>query len=301
MNLSFETNKLIEIDGVRSGVFIIDKPIDTTSHDVVDVFRRTLKTKRVGHAGTLDPFASGVLIILVGKATKLSNELIDKDKGYKAEFLLGLETDTLDPEGSIISFKEIPKFEKLEIEQAVNDLTEITKQYVPVYSSTRFEGEKLRVLARTYDHFEIHSKSSVKSVFFYNAQNELQKSIPLPQKEIEIKQASLVGFSQKKVILNTSLQEKRFEHNVIHLEDSIAISEEQISKVMLGANLLSVEVRLECSKGSFVRSIGPALAENLFGSDFPATTISLVRESAGKYNLAEALTLENFKNQYGYK
>ena len=83
----------------HEGVLLIDKPIGLTSHDVVDRVRRKLKMKRVGHAGTLDPMATGLLILLIGKATKLSQYLMSLDKSYEGEITLGECTNTYDAEG----------------------------------------------------------------------------------------------------------------------------------------------------------------------------------------------------------
>ena len=85
------------------GVLIIDKPAGITSHDVVSRLRRILKTKRIGHTGTLDPFATGVLVMLIGQATRLA-QFLDKDaKGYEAVVRFGFETDTGDATGSLKS------------------------------------------------------------------------------------------------------------------------------------------------------------------------------------------------------
>ena len=90
------------------GVIIINKQKDFTSHDVVNVIRKKLNTKKVGHTGTLDPNATGVLPILVGKATKISKYLIEHDKTYIATIKLGEKTDTGDNEGQVIEEKLVP-------------------------------------------------------------------------------------------------------------------------------------------------------------------------------------------------
>ena len=81
------------------GILLVDKPQGITSHDVVDRLRRKLRMKKIGHAGTLDPLATGLLIMLVGKATKVSQFLISLDKAYEGTFLLGVETDSQDADG----------------------------------------------------------------------------------------------------------------------------------------------------------------------------------------------------------
>lgn len=84
------------------GIIIINKPKNFTSHDVVNVLRKTLNTKKIGHTGTLDPNATGVLPLLIGQATKISKYLIEHDKEYIATIKLGEKRDTADPEGKVI-------------------------------------------------------------------------------------------------------------------------------------------------------------------------------------------------------
>ena len=86
-------------DSNLEGVLLVDKPMGITSHDIVDRLRRKLKMKKIGHAGTLDPLATGLMIMLVGKATKVSQYLISLDKAYEGDFLLGIETDSQDADG----------------------------------------------------------------------------------------------------------------------------------------------------------------------------------------------------------
>jgi len=138
------------------GILIIDKPAGITSHDVVARCRRILQMKRIGHTGTLDPFATGVMVILVGKATRLA-QFLDKDaKEYEAVVRLGSETDTGDRTGSPKSKVQIPnsKFQSLksisieEIENALTDFRGEIRQTPPMYSAKKVEGKKLYELAR---------------------------------------------------------------------------------------------------------------------------------------------------------
>ena len=90
------------------GILLVDKPVGITSHDIVDRLREKLKMKKIGHAGTLDPLATGLMIMLIGKATKVSQFLISLDKSYEGEFLLGIETDSQDADGNVVSEKQLP-------------------------------------------------------------------------------------------------------------------------------------------------------------------------------------------------
>jgi tRNA pseudouridine55 synthase len=131
------------------GILIIDKPAGITSHDVVARCRRILQTKRIGHTGTLDPFATGVMVILVGKATRLA-QFLDKDaKEYEAVVRLGFETDTGDRSGQLrITNYELRDISTDEIENVLLDFRGEIWQTPPMYSAKKVEGKKLYELAR---------------------------------------------------------------------------------------------------------------------------------------------------------
>ena len=130
------------------GILNINKPAGMTSHDVVDRVRRILKMRRVGHAGTLDPQATGVLLMLVGKATKLAQKLQNSDKEYKGEMILGIVTDTQDAQGKVI--KKVDKVE-ISLETLRNIFKRFTgkiKQIPPMVSAISIGGKRLYKLAR---------------------------------------------------------------------------------------------------------------------------------------------------------
>jgi len=131
------------------GILIVDKPEGLTSHDVVARLRRILKTKRIGHTGTLDPFATGVLVMLVGKATRLA-QFLDKDKKeYQATIRFGFETDTGDVSGSPKRIQNSKfKIQNEEIEEALKDFRGEIEQTPPMYSAKKVAGKKLYELAR---------------------------------------------------------------------------------------------------------------------------------------------------------
>jgi tRNA pseudouridine55 synthase len=132
------------------GILIVDKPAGITSHDVVARVRRILRTKRVGHTGTLDPFATGVVVILVGKATRLA-QFLDKDaKEYDATVQFGFETDTGDLTGQQKNELRITNYELRipDIEAVLNDFRGEILQTPPMYSAKKIEGQKLYELAR---------------------------------------------------------------------------------------------------------------------------------------------------------
>lgn len=130
------------------GILLINKPQGFTSFDVVAVIRKLTKTKKVGHAGTLDPTATGVLPILIGKATKFQDLLLNKSKEYKASFKLGIETDTQDITGEILSESLVPNLKKEEIQNVLNFFKGKIEQTPPMYSAIKQNGQRLYNLAR---------------------------------------------------------------------------------------------------------------------------------------------------------
>lgn len=141
------------------GVIIINKQKNFTSHDVVNVIRKKLNIKKVGHTGTLDPNATGVLPILVGKATKISKYLIEHDKTYIATIKLGEKTDTGDNEGQVIEEKLVPTDLK---EEDINNVLQIffgkQKQVPPMYSAIKINGKKLYEYAREGKEVKIEAR-----------------------------------------------------------------------------------------------------------------------------------------------
>ncbi len=133
---------------MTDGILIIDKPVDWTSHDVVGKLRKLLRTKRIGHTGTLDPFATGVLVMLVGKATRLA-QFLDKDvKEYEAIIQFGFETDTGDLTGTETVKGTKDKVSAEEIELVLQDFRGEISQIPPMYSAKKVDGQKLYNLAR---------------------------------------------------------------------------------------------------------------------------------------------------------
>jgi len=141
------------------GCFIIDKPAGLTSHDVVARVRKTIRERRVGHTGTLDPFATGVLVVLVGRATRLAQFLSGADKEYEAVIRLGYGTDTGDPTGTRVtnSTAEMQRAQSLpteQIETALAALRGEIEQMPPMYSAKKIAGRKLYELARRGEEVE---------------------------------------------------------------------------------------------------------------------------------------------------
>lgn len=130
-----------------NGLVIIDKPSGKTSHDVVAEVKRVLQADRVGHAGTLDPLATGVLPVLINEGTKLSPFLVTDAKEYRATILLGMTTDTLDITGEVLS-ETLPDVRNEEVIGAIEGLLGVRQQVPPVYSAVKFKGKPLYRWAR---------------------------------------------------------------------------------------------------------------------------------------------------------
>ena len=129
------------------GIIIVNKPKGITSFDVIRKLKKILKTKKIGHTGTLDPLATGVMLICIGKATKLASDLEAKDKVYIADFDIGYATDTYDIEGKKIA-ENIIDVSKEDLEQSIKKFIGNIKQVPPMYSAIKIDGNKLYHLAR---------------------------------------------------------------------------------------------------------------------------------------------------------
>ena len=130
------------------GVLLVDKPPDHTSHDVVARLRGKLKMRKIGHAGTLDPMATGLLIMLIGKATRISQYLISLDKEYIGTIELGKITNSQDAEGEVMETRPVPNFTQAEIETAMQSFMGDQYQMPPMFSAIKIGGVPLYKMAR---------------------------------------------------------------------------------------------------------------------------------------------------------
>lgn len=132
---------------MRNGILIVDKPKDFTSHDVIGKMRGILKMRQIGHAGTLDPMATGVLIVLLGKATRVSDYLMAEQKEYIAKMVLGKTTDTQDITGNVLTERKVGVTEE-QFADAVKSFVGDIEQIPPMYSAIQIGGKRLYDLAR---------------------------------------------------------------------------------------------------------------------------------------------------------
>lgn len=136
------------------GVLLVDKPTDHTSHDVVARLRGKLRMKRIGHAGTLDPMATGLLVILVGKATRISQYLTSVDKEYAGTIELGKVTNTQDAEGEVLETRPVPTLSAEQIQAALKSFIGDQYQLPPMFSAIKIDGVPLYKRAREGEEVE---------------------------------------------------------------------------------------------------------------------------------------------------
>jgi tRNA pseudouridine55 synthase len=137
-------SRLCEMDGV----LLVDKPSGMTSHDVVDAVRRKFRIGKVGHGGTLDPQATGLLVLLLGRGTKLSETFMGSDKMYEGVMRLGVETDTQDADGKTLREADCAAIDRVRLEQAMAQWTGDVWQVPPMVSAKKVNGVPLYKLAR---------------------------------------------------------------------------------------------------------------------------------------------------------
>ena len=148
-----------------NGIVIVDKPAGCTSHDVVQRVRKALRQRSVGHAGTLDPLATGVLVVAVGEGTKLVSHLQSDDKRYKVTIALGAETDSLDADGEVIETADVPRLDTATVEQALQPFIGRHPQEAPKLSAIKVGGTPLHRRMRRGEDVE----APVREVELYEA------------------------------------------------------------------------------------------------------------------------------------
>ncbi len=137
------------------GIILVDKPSGISSFGVVHKIRKITGIKKVGHTGTLDPFASGLLPICVGKATRLAGYILAGEKEYIANLKLGIKTDTADLTGEIIETSELPELDEAKLAKLKEEILHITEQIPPKYSAIKIDGKRAYKMARDNQAFEM--------------------------------------------------------------------------------------------------------------------------------------------------
>lgn len=210
------------------GIIIVNKPSGYTSHTIVSKIRKVLNIKKVGHTGTLDPLATGVLPILLGSGTRLSKYLINHDKEYIATIKLGVKTDTADIEGNIIETADIPTLSEEQIKTVLKSFEGIQYQKPPMYSAIKVNGKKLYEYARKGEAIDVQDRK----IEIYN--------IELLKYEVEF-----------------------------------------------------IEIKVACSKGTYIRSLCEDIAKKLRTI---GTMAKLQRTQVGIFKLKEALEMDDIED-----
>lgn len=140
-----------------NGLLVVNKPNGLTSRDVVNKVSKVLNTKKIGHTGTLDPIATGVLVLTIGKCTKISEMIVANKKEYVAEVKLGIKTDTLDVTGNILK-EEDYKVDETDLKKVINSFKCSYNQQVPIYSAVKVNGKRLYEYARNNEEVELPSR-----------------------------------------------------------------------------------------------------------------------------------------------
>lgn len=212
------------------GILLVNKRIGWTSRDVVNKIMRIFRTKKVGHTGTLDPFASGLLIITINKGTKISSYLEGLDKSYIAEVCLGKSTDTLDLTGNVIDEKEVNlPIDKDALNNALLSFIGDIKQVPPMYSAIKIDGEELYKKARRGEVVE--------------------------RKERDVHISSI---------------------DILSIVDN------------------TFTMKVDCSKGTYIRSLGTDIADKL---GYGGHLTKLTRTRVGKYLLENAKDVEELNEE----
>ncbi len=209
---------------VRAGFLNVAKSAGVTSRDVVNRVQRLIKPARTGHAGTLDPLATGVLVVAIGQATRLIEYVQQMRKRYRGTFLLGQSSDTEDIEGTVIALADAPVPSRQEIERATSTLTGEVMQRPPAYSALKIQGKRAYDLARA------------------------GVAVELAARPVTIYSLSVVDYTYPHLVLD-----------------------------------------VECSGGTYIRSLGRDLAEHCGTA---AVMSALVRTAIGPFDLAGAIAME---------
>ena len=173
------------------GIIVVNKPKGITSFDVIRKLKKILKTKKIGHTGTLDPLATGIMLVCVGKATKLASDLEAKDKIYIADFDIGYATDTYDIEGKKVAENTI-EISKENLEQSIKKFIGNIKQVPPMYSAIKIDGNKLYHLAR-------------KGI-----------EVERPKRDVTIEYINLLDFKDNKVKIETKVSKGCYIRSLIY-------------------------------------------------------------------------------------
>lgn len=175
-----------------NGILLIDKPVGITSHGVISKLRKKLGLKKIGHAGTLDPTATGLLIMCIGQATKISAYVTESEKKYETDFEFGKTTTTYDSEGEFVEIKDASNLSIQEIQRHIQSLLGEQKQKPPMYSAVKIAGKKLYEYARA------------------------EKEIEVPDRDVTIHSIEMTKFKNPKATLSIHCSKGTYVRSIVH-------------------------------------------------------------------------------------
>lgn len=230
-----------------NGILIVNKEKNYTSRDVVNIISKKFGTKKVGHTGTLDPLATGVLVVTIGNSTKISELLTATYKEYIAEVTLGIKTDTLDITGNILEKKEI-KLEKRKLEETIKTFEKTYLQEVPIYSAVKVNGKKLYEYARNNEEIELPKKEvEIKKIELLEYENNKFKIKCLVSKGTYIR-SLIKDICEELKVIGTMSELKRIKQGEFEIDKSYALEQiknnefELIEMKEVLKNYLQIEV-----------------------------------------------------------
>jgi len=251
------------IPQVKNGILNIDKPQGITSHDVVDVIRKLFPNVKVGHTGTLDPMATGVLPICIGEATKLTDKLTAENKKYRVKMLLGVETDTYDVTGKIM-FANVVNKDDIYIKERIKRFIGKQEQIPPIYSAIRINGKRAYSYAREGQNVELKPRE----IEIFSIDNII---VDLPKREVSFDVSctkgtyirSLVNDIGKKIGCGAIMTELvRLQTGNFKIEDSIELYdylkleyEEILNKIVSIEEYYKDSKKVNMSKEDYIKFV----------------------------------------------
>lgn len=226
-----------------NGVLNIFKNKGMTSFDVVSRVRKIANEKKVGHTGTLDPEAEGVLPVCIGKATKIIDYIMDSEKGYSVKFKLGIKTTTYDLEGEIIEERDTSSLTEKEVEEAINSFKGEYSQVPPMFSALKKNGVRLYDLARK----GIEIEREGRNIKIYNIEN-INIELPYVSMDVTCSKGTYIrslcyDIGEKLNVFATMTELKRFKTSFFREDDSINIDD--LNKENIKEHLISIEEALK--------------------------------------------------------
>ncbi|RMD77316.1 hypothetical protein D6810_01350 [Candidatus Dojkabacteria bacterium] len=269
------------------GILTVHKPVGVTTHDLVNIFKKIFPNQKIGHTGTLDPLAEGIVLLLLGKSTRLSSELSKKNKTYEFGIAFGIESPTLDLEGRISFCAEDPKLDEATVKEKLELFPSMYTQTVPLFSSIKVNGNKLYKLARISKNCVIVRKNSFETLRIFD-KNEGYREINLPSRTVQIFNKEFLSFGQtnlRKLVNSLTFSEKilddetidqlnerekqEFYNQITYLRNHAEKKLESLKTALLNLKLdidrqvYTTHLRAEVSSGFYVRKFAEDFAESI--------------------------------------